>query len=72
MKAQEHQMGLRAKQSEMGMNLQTKALMNRQALRQKEESHAQNLKLKENEPRVGNVRVRRSAVQTDRKRGDKT
>jgi len=71
MKAQEHQMGLRAKQSEMGMNLQTKALMNRQALRQKEESHAQNLKLKENEPRVGNVRVRRSAVQTDRKRGDK-
>jgi len=71
MKAQEGQMGLAAKRQEMGMNLQTKALMNRQALTHSQEAHEQKLELKESEPRVNSVRVRKSAVQTDRKRGDK-
>lgn len=71
MKSQENQMGMMAKRSEMGLNLQTKAAMNQQSLRHSEEAHQQQMKLKQSEPKVNSVRVKRSAVQTDKKRGDK-
>ena len=71
LKGRESQMNLLGKREEIGMNLQTKAAMNQQSLRHTEESHEQKLKLASQEPKVGSVRTKRSAVQTDRKRGDK-
>lgn len=69
LKGQESQMNLMGKRQEMGMNLQTKALMNQQSLRQSEETHAQKLRLQQSEPSVRSPR--RARVATDRKRGDK-
>jgi len=71
MKSQENQMGMAAKTQEMGLNLQMKSAMNKQALQHSQESHEQQMKLKATEPRVGTTRVKRSKVQTDSKRGDK-
>ena len=48
-----------------------KSAMNQQALQHSQESHEQQMKLKATEPRVGTIRVKRSKVQTDSKRGDK-